>query len=229
MKRIELLNSIQKSNRETIDKPKNMKKQMSMAHMMQKTHSLTIGLTRQSVVLGGSQLDNIEDLPDEEFVHLNPIASFQFPSHLSKINDLVQMLTRVIFTGSAVHRAINGPSFEYTHFAPNNPACMRTPMPTEDDRGNIDINRILATLPDQRLSAVQAGIAYTISNMSGKPLHLTEITPRWMFNEPQIKEYYNQFISHLNQIEKKINLRNSTLKVPYTVLLPSKIPYGIGI
>ena len=228
--RIELLNSIQKSNRETIDKPKNMRKgmskQMSVANMMQKTHSLTIGLTRQSVVLPPS---NVEDMPDEEFIHLKPIPSFKFPSHLSKIDDLVQMLTRVIFTGSVVHRAINGPSFEFTHFAPNNPACMRGPMPTEEDRGRIEMSRILDTLPDQRLSAVQSGIAYTISNMSGKTLYLTEITPRWMFNEPQITEYHQQYVAHLTKIEKKINERNSTLKFPYTVLLPSKIPYGVGI
>ena len=229
MKRIEQLNSIQKTNHETIDKPKNMKKQMTMSNLMQKTHSLTIGLTRHSDVMAPSNSDNIEDMPDDEFSHLKPIASFKFPSHLSKKDDLVQMLTKVIFTGSVVHRAINGPSFEYNHFAPNNPACMRGPLPTEADRGRIDMKRILETLPDQRLSAVQAGIAYTISNMSGKPLHLTEITPRWMFNEPQIKEFYNQFILHLQHIEKKINERNSTLKVPYTVLLPSKIPYGIGI
>ena len=148
---------------------------------------------------------NVEDMPDEEFIHLKPIPSFQFPSHLSKIDDLVQMLTRVIFTGSVVHRAINGPSFEFTHFAPNNPACMRGPMLTEEDRGRIEMNRILDTLPDQRLSAVQAGIAYTISNMSGKTLYLTEITPRWMFNEPQITEYHQQFVAHLAKIEKKIN------------------------
>ena len=111
MKRIEQLNSIQKTNHETIDKPKNMKKQMTISNLMQKTHSLTIGLTRHSDVMAPSNSDNIEDMPDDEFSHLKPIASFKFPSHLSKKDDLVQMLTKVIFTGSVVHRAVNGPSF----------------------------------------------------------------------------------------------------------------------
>ena len=118
MKRIEQLNSIQKTNHETIDKPKNMKKQMTISNLMQKTHSLTIGLTRHSDVMAPSESKNIEDMPDDEFAHLKPIASFKFPSHLSKKDDLVQMLTKVIFTGSVVHRAINGPSFEYNHFIP---------------------------------------------------------------------------------------------------------------
>ena len=223
MTRLKLLNSIRKSTRETVDKPKNMLKQLSVSMKRQKSASVLLGSTESTELLEEQRL------PNEEHIHLNPVLSFKFPSHLSNVDELVQMVTRVIFTGSVVHRAINGPSFEYTHFAPNNPACMRGPMPTELDRGKIDMTKILDSLPDQRLSAIQAGIAYTLSNMSGRPLYLTEISPRWMFNEPQIKEFYQQFIAHLMSIEKGINERNNTLKIPYTVLLPSKIPHGIGI
>ena len=167
--------------------------------------------------------------PDKESINLKPITSLKFPSHLSKVDQLVQMVTRVIFTGSVAHCAVNGLSFEYSSFAPNNPACMRGLMPKESDRGRIDMKRILDSLPDQRLSAIQAGVAHTVSNMSGKPLYLTQISPRWMMNEPQVKECYQQFVAHLMIIEKKIKERNKMLKIPYHILIPSKIPYGIGI
>jgi len=157
------------------------------------------------------------------------MKSLKFPSHLTKVDELVQLLTRVIFTGSVVHRAVNGLSYEYSCFAPNNPACMRGSMPTESDRGKIDMKMILNSLPDQRLSAIQAGVAHTMSNMEGRPLYLTQISPRWMFTEPQMKEYYQQFEAHLMKIEKKIKERNKNFKIRYNVLLPSKIPYGIGI
>ena len=76
------------------------------------------------------------------------MKSLKFPSHLTKVDELVQLLTRIIFTGSVVHRAVNGLSYEYSCFAPNNPACMRGSMPTESDRGKINMKMILNSLPD---------------------------------------------------------------------------------
>ena len=167
---------------------------------------------------------------DEEAINLKPMSSIGFPSHLSTIQELVDIVTRVIFTGSVLHTAINMPQLEYSSFTPNNPACMRGELPTEKDRGKIDMKRILDSLPDQRLSATQVGVAYTMTNMSGKPLSLTELSPRWMFtDEPFVKQEFDKFVAQLLQIEKGIIERNTSLPIPYTVLMPSKIPCGIGI
>ena len=175
------------------------------------------------------KISDISYAPERECISLKPFTSLKFPSHLTKIEELVQMLTRIIFTGSVLNSAVNSISFEYSTFAPNNPACMRGHLPTEKDRGKIDMKKILDSLPDQRLSAIQAGVAHTMSNMSGKPVYLTQISPRWMFTEPHVTERYHSFVAHLLKIEKKITERNKMLAIPYTALIPSTIPYGIGI
>ena len=49
----------------------------------------------------------------------------------------------------------------------------------------------------------------------------------------QAQEAFARFCKNLDEIEKKIEARNRVLveggKVPYTILLPSKIPAGIAV
>ena len=53
--------------------------------------------------------------------------------------------------------------------------------------------------------------------------------PRWLFNEEEVKIAFLTFQHRLHKIEEQIEERNSRLAVPYTVLLPSRIPSGIAI
>ena len=43
------------------------------------------------------------------------------------------------------------------------------------------------------------------------------------------REVFNKFARDLAQAELKMRKRNETLRVPYTVIYPSKIPAGIAV
>ena len=55
------------------------------------------------------------------------------------------------------------------------------------------------------------------------------LPPRWLFNEDEVKLAFGSFQKKLEKIEEGINIRNKELDIPYAVLLPSKIPFGIAI
>ena len=58
-------------------------------------------------------------------------------------------------------------------------------------------------------------------------------TPSWLFEEGDkgriAREVFDQFSRNLAKAEKKMRKRNEGVKVPYTVLYPSKIPAGISV
>ena len=128
---------------------------------------------------------------------------------------------------------------EYGCFGPNVPGMMRGKIPKEDDRGNIDMQHILESLPDLKPCLAQAGVAYALTQFSNDEVFLLPgkedevFPPRWLFVEENAREALDKFISKLREIESHIDTRNDNLikegKIPYEVLRPSKIPYGIAI
>ena len=152
--------------------------------------------------------------------------------------DLVNFVTKIIFQASAGHAAVNFMQFEYMCFAPNVPAVMRGKIPKEDDRGKIGMERILSSLPSMRSSLIQAGAAYALSEFSDVEVFLLPTgakgsepskPPRWLFTKGEVDKAYFNFLIKLSEIEEKIINRREEGKVPYEVLLPSRIPYGIAI
>ena len=63
-------------------------------------------------------------------------------------------------------------------------------------------------------------------------IYITE-TPSWLFEEgdkgKQAREVFNTFARDLAEAELKMRKRNENLRVPYTVIYPSKIPAGIAV
>ena len=167
-----------------------------------------------------------------------------FPEEMKEKPELISLVTKIIFQSSVMHAAVNFMQFEYGIFAPNNPACMRGTLPTEEDRGKVEIDRIIDSLPDLTLAAIQAGAAYTLSDFSEDEVFLfdrkyfidggvPQYPPRWLFTEVEVEDAYKKFYEKLAAIEAKIDDRNLKLKennqIPYYVLKPSRIPYGIAI
>ena len=113
-------------------------------------------------------------------------------------------------------------------FPPCCPGTMRGSIPDESDRGNITMRRILDSLPDQMLAASQVELSYIMSCYSTEELFLTETPPELLFNDLEVIEAIEKFKTSLQVIEDEIKLRNEALKVPYEVLMPSKIPMGIS-
>ena len=53
--------------------------------------------------------------------------------------------------------------------------------------------------------------------------------PSWIFGEEGPKNVFERFCSRLQTVEEEMVERNKSLRVPHTILLPSKIPAGISI
>lgn len=149
------------------------------------------------------------------------------------------MLTKIIFQSSVMHCAVNFLQFEYGCFSPNVPGLMRGKIPKESDRGNIDMQHILESLPNLRPCLAQAGVSYALTQFSEDEVFLLPtkeyevFPPRWLFTEESAKTALDKFISNLQKVEDHIDERNQNLiadgKIPYEVLRPSRIPYGIAI
>ena len=58
-------------------------------------------------------------------------------------------------------------------------------------------------------------------------------TPSWLFGEGdrgrRTRAVFSKFSQNLVEAETKMKERNKGLKVPYTVIYPSKIPAGIAV
>ena len=159
------------------------------------------------------------------------------PECLISREQLGGIITNVIFQSSVGHAAVNFLQFDYGCYAPNVPALLKGKIPTEEDKGQIFMHRIKDTLPGRENSLEQAGAAFVLSEFSEDEVFLLpkneKNQAKWLFTELEAKLVFDKFLSRLEHIENSINERNNILrekgKIPYEVLLPSRIPYGIAI
>ena len=64
--------------------------------------------------------------------------------------------------------------------------------------------------------------------MEKDEVYITE-NPNWMFSQDKPKRCFEKYVQALAKIEEDILKRNEDLEVPYTVLIPSKIPTSVSI
>jgi len=154
--------------------------------------------------------------------------SLGVPSRLNSKAELVDYLQKLIFTTTVRHTFINFNTFQYSKFAPNSPMVMNGQPPTEADRGNATLETLLKVLPNRKKATTQAATMRALASKALSKIYLLE-TPSWMFREEKAKATFMKFSKRLRGIEKEMVKRNKSLNVPYTVLLPSKMPAGISI
>ena len=152
-----------------------------------------------------------------------------FPRNVATKIRLIDLLTKIIFCVTVSHAAVNYLQYDYLSFPPVCPGTMRGRIPDKIDKGNITMRRILDSLPDQMLAATQVELSFAMSCYSKEELFLTETPPELLFTDIEVIEAIRKFKDNLETIENDIKERNQDLKVPYEVLRPSKIPYGISI
>ena len=164
----------------------------------------------------------------------------------------------IIFASSVKHAAVNFLQWEYGCFAPVCPSTMRGKIPNESQRGKITKSMIIDSLPDPEICTRFAAITFVLTEFSkdevflltkekegGKyddcssvklpknlPLMSSKLgilPPRWLFTEEDVTVAFKKFRRAMHEIEDKITIRNNDLKIPYEVLLPSRVPVTIAI
>ncbi|CAL0304190.1 unnamed protein product [Lupinus luteus] len=167
--------------------------------------------------------------------------------------DLVQIVTTIVWITSGHHAAVNFGQYHYAGYFPNRPTITRCNVPTEDPTDSeweLFLEKPEATLLNTFPSQIQATAVMTVldilSTHSPDEEYLGEtLEPSWA-EDPKIKSSFEKFKGKLIELEGIVDERNAdrTLKnrngagiVPYELLKPISepgvtgkgVPYSISI
>ncbi|KAK7169694.1 hypothetical protein R3I94_000054 [Phoxinus phoxinus] len=150
----------------------------------------------------------------------------KFPESLKTREELVKYLTVVIFNASAQHAAVNFGQFDWYGWVPNSPSTMRKPPP--EQKGQVDMDYIMESLPDRRCSSLVLGTSWALSRFQKNERYLGTY-PEMCFTEQPVKEAIKTFLKNLEKVTNTIKSRNEGLAFDYGYLSPDKIPNSVAI
>ncbi|KAM7528887.1 hypothetical protein LguiB_032297 [Lonicera macranthoides] len=155
---------------------------------------------------------------------------------LNTPNDLIEILTIMIWVTSGHHAAVNFGQYDYAGYFPNRPAIARTKMPIEDPTEEEwkqfiknPEQALLACLPSVVQATTVMAILDVLSTHSKDEEYIGQrIEPSWEENQI-LKSSFQTFTARLMELKKIIDRRNAdkNLKnrtgaglVPYELLVP---------
>ncbi|WP_437477441.1 lipoxygenase family protein [Sorangium sp. So ce1014] len=158
---------------------------------------------------------------------LPPESSDQLKT-LTNLDDLVAIVTNIIFTATAYHAAVNFGQADYYTWIPN--AQFSTYRPYSDILNGDDKRQFkpLERLPGRTQSIRQMVLSRSLS--IGPPLTSASLTTmKCMLQDPAAKQAFARYRERLVHIEREITERNRTREQPYMYLLPSMVPQSVAI
>ena len=161
------------------------------------------------------------------------------PNQIRTVDELIKIITTVIFICGPQHSAVNFPQYEYMAFTPNMPlAAYQDPEAIANTNETMTEEKILALLPPYKRAFDQLQTLFTLAAYRYDRLgyykksfqELYHATPKVVFkNDQVIIDTINQFQQNLNMAELKIDANNKKRVVPYVYLKPSLILNSISI
>lgn len=158
--------------------------------------------------------------------------------------DLIQVLTTIIWVSSAVHAAVNFGQYAFGGYFPNRPTIARINMPTEEpDKDEFSEflkkpeSTLLKCFPSQIQATTVMAVLEILSTHSPDEEYIGQIPEASWIEDPVIKEAFDRFNVKLKELEKIIDERNGNLKlknrsgagvVPYELLKPFSPPGVTG-
>ncbi|CAN1158087.1 Linoleate 13S-lipoxygenase 2-1, chloroplastic [Linum perenne] len=172
---------------------------------------------------------------------------------LNTPQDLVEILSTIMWVASAQHAAVNFGQYAYGGYFPNRPSIARTKMPNEDptdeewEKFIVKPEAVLLEMfPSQFQASVVMAVLDVLSNHSEDEEYIGQvIEPAWG-DDAKIKEAFEKFSGRLKELEVIIDERNGNVKLrnrngagipPYELLKPVSgpgvtgkgVPYSISI
>ena len=162
------------------------------------------------------------------------------PKRIDNVQQLIEIVTTVIFTCGPQHSAVNYTQYEYMSFAANMPLAAYRDIPAigEDDIPEvITEQKILHLLPPYKRAAEQLQILFTLSAYQYDRLgyydksfrELYHASFQEVFDGTPIEILVRQFQQDLNIAEQKIDANNHKRLVPYVALKPSLVLNSISM
>lgn len=144
---------------------------------------------------------------------------------------LIDAVTHIIFTASAQHAAVNFPQANIMTYAPAMPLAGYSPTPTSAN--SLTEEDFFNLMPPLDQAKTQLDVLYLLGAVYYTTLGHYD---RNYFTDERVKQPLANFQTQLKRIENKIQSKNnnqgdtvSSSRLPYTFLLPSRIPQSINI
>lgn len=162
---------------------------------------------------------------------------------LESAEDLVSVLTILIWLASAQHAALNFGQYPFGGYVPNRPPLMRRLLPEEGDPEYesfvVDPQRyFLSALPSLLQATKFMAVVDTLSTHSPDEEYLGERQqPSIWSGDTEIVEAFYEFAAEIKRIEETIKRRNAEAELrnrcgagvlPYELLMPSSEPGVTG-
>jgi len=162
------------------------------------------------------------------------------PQRIDDVQQLIDIVTTVIFTCGPQHSAVNYTQHQYMSFAANMPLAAYRDIPgiTKSEIPEVITEiKILQLLPPFKKTAEQLQILFTLSAYKYDRLgyydrsflELYGATFDEVFEGSPIQQLVRQFQQDLNIAEQKIDANNKKRLVPYIALKPSLVINSISI
>lgn len=168
----------------------------------------------------------IRDIHKNGFPARESKSGHGFPQDLSTLDQLVHVLTCVMFTCSCQHAALNFGLMDAHSFVPFTPSIMRLPPPTK--KNETTLNTIMEMLPNKSQASRQIALMYVLSQFAVDERFLGDVTQTLLTGD-DAEEAISRFQASLQAISNSIKTRNKALEMPYINLLPERIPDSIAI
>lgn len=144
------------------------------------------------------------------------------PGQIADRNDLVEILTMVIWTAGPQHAAVNFAQKDHMSFLPANPLAGYTEEPRGRDHSEADW---LANLPPLDVAVQQLCVMTFLGSLHHTVLGDYDND----FATTPVTRAHNGFVADLTSIEDEILARNKRRAEPYHYLQPSLIPNSTNI
>ncbi|XP_055825594.1 linoleate 13S-lipoxygenase 3-1, chloroplastic [Solanum dulcamara] len=158
---------------------------------------------------------------------------------LATPEDLISILTTIIWLASAQHAALNFGQYPYGGYVPNRPPLMRRLIPDENDPEYAVFladpqKYFFSAIPSLLQATKFMAVVDTLSTHSPDEEYIGERhQPSTWTGDTEIVEAFYKFSAEIGRIEKEIDERNANLKLrnrcgagvlPYELLAPSSGP-----
>ncbi|PHM11291.1 lipoxygenase family protein [Nostoc sp. 'Peltigera malacea cyanobiont' DB3992] len=143
------------------------------------------------------------------------------PAKIETLEQLIEIISVVVFTCAPLHSALNFSQYEYMAFVPNMPYAAYHPIP---ETKGVDLETIMKILPPFKQAADQVMWTEILTSYHYDKLGFYDEE----FADPLAQEIVVQFQQNLHEIERQIDIRNQTRPIPYNYFKPSQIINSIN-
>lgn len=159
---------------------------------------------------------------------LSPDKSEQLIGKLDNLDDLIEIVTNIIFTATAQHSAVNFGQYDYAAWVPNLPFALYKPFSDLFEKNNEQKVELVARLPN-RFQTIKQIVLMSVLSIAPPYSSQSLLTLDNPFTNESEQQEFQTFQNSLQEIEQQIMLRNASVSKPYTYLLPSRIAQSVAI